>query len=137
MSKKFFRFQFPWLFLMTIIFIQSSIASIKIPDIEFDLADKIAHFIMFGFLGILTARGLKNSQNIRIKKNYMFLTICICVLYGASDEVHQYFVPGRHASWGDWIADILGVIAFVFIYKWYSNYQSLKKKKLSENRTMI
>jgi len=137
MNKKFFRFQFPWLFLMALIFIQSSIGSLKIPDIEFDLADKTAHFILFGCLGILTARGLKNSQNIRIKKNYVFLAIFICVIYGASDEVHQYFVPGRHASWGDWIADTLGVITFVYIYKWYSNYQSLKKKKLSENGTMI
>jgi VanZ family protein len=112
---------------MTLIFIQSSIGSLKIPDIEFELADKYAHFIIYGCLGILTARGLKNAQNKKIKENYVSLAIFICVLYGASDEIHQSFVPGRYASWGDWIADTLGVITFVFFYKWYFNYHSLKK----------
>jgi VanZ family protein len=128
MNKNFFRFQLPWLLLMTLIFIQSSIGSLKIPDIEFDLADKLIHFILYGCLGILTARGLNNAQNKKIKENYVLLSIFICVLYGASDEIHQYFVPGRYASWGDWIADALGVITFVFIYKWYFNYQAQKRK---------
>ena len=93
MLKKFFYYQFPWLFLMLIIFIQSSIGSLKLPDIKFDLMDKIVHFIIFGILGILTARGLKRSNVNFLERNYLILTILICILYAASDEIHQYYVP--------------------------------------------
>ena len=137
MTKKFFFYQFPWLFLMLIIFIQSSISSIKLPDIEFDLADKLVHFLVFGFLGILTAKGLANSGNKRIKENYILLTLVICILYGASDEIHQYFVPGRFSSWGDWIADVLGVIVMIGIYIGFKMYQESKNKKLRKNGTVI
>ena len=119
MTKKFFYFQFPWLFLMIVIFVQSSIGSLKLPDIEFDLADKLVHFIVFGILGILFARGLRNSNIKILEGNYLSLTMLICITYGASDEIHQYFVPGRHSSWEDWIADIFGIIIMVWIYKRY------------------
>ena len=33
----------------------------------------------------------------------------IGLAYAASDEIHQYFVPGRSSDAGDWLADALGV----------------------------
>jgi VanZ family protein len=125
MTKKFFYYQFPWLLLMLLIFVQSSIGRQILPEIKFDLADKILHFIVFGMLGILTARGLKNSDNKLLNQNWFSFSIYICILYGASDEIHQYFVPGRHASWGDWIADILGIVIMIWLYK-----HTVEKKKL-------
>ena len=102
---------------MIAIFIQSSISKLPLPYIEFDLADKIVHFIIFGLLGILVARGLRLINNEWIRTHYFSLTIIACILYGASDEIHQYFVPGRHSSLYDWIADILGILVMVWIYK--------------------
>ena len=119
MSKNFLFFQFPWQSIMLAIFIQSSLGSLKLPDFGFDPLDKILHFIVFGILGILTARGLRNAKTRIVKENYFSLTLLICIIYGASDEIHQYFVPGRYASWADWIADGLGVIILVWIYKLY------------------
>lgn len=135
--KKFIIFQIPWQFLMLAIFIQSSIGSLNLPDIEFDLADKILHFFAFGILGILTARGLRNAKNRILKENYTSLTFLICIIYGAMDETHQYFVPGRHSSWGDWIADILGILIMVWIYKRVIDSKELKNKKLGEDRAVI
>jgi VanZ family protein len=32
----------------------------------------------------------------------------ISALYGASDEIHQYFVPERSSEFLDWAADAIG-----------------------------
>ena len=129
MFKNFLFFQFPWQLLMLAIFIQSSIGSLELPDFGFDFMDKVFHFFVFGVLGILTARGLKNAKNKRIRINYLSFTLLICVIYSASDEIHQYFVPGRHFSMGDMIANILGVIVLGFVYKFYVDSQELKNIK--------
>jgi VanZ family protein len=42
--------------------------------------------------------------------------VALGVAYGASDEVHQAFVPGRSADPADWAADALGVLAGTFAY---------------------
>jgi VanZ family protein len=39
-------------------------------------------------------------------------------VYGASDEFHQRFVPGRTADVLDWLADSLGACAFVIVPWW-------------------
>jgi len=130
MSKNFLLLQFPWQFIMLAIFIQSSFSSLKLIDLEFDPMDKILHFIVFGILGILTARGLRNAKTRIVKENYFSLTLIICIIYGASDEIHQYFVPGRYSSWADWIADVLGVIILVWVYRLYIDS---KNRKLSED----
>jgi VanZ family protein len=41
------------------------------------------------------------------------------MFYGASDEIHQYFVPNRSSELGDWAADVLGVIVAVLIIKYF------------------
>jgi VanZ family protein len=33
----------------------------------------------------------------------------IGALYGISDEIHQYFVPGRVMDWTDAVADTCGI----------------------------
>ena len=38
--------------------------------------------------------------------------------YGASDEWHQSFVPGRSVDVADWIADAIGVVVGVLFYHW-------------------
>jgi VanZ family protein len=42
--------------------------------------------------------------------------LVISFVYGASDELHQWFVPGRYATIGDLLADSLGggVGGFIF-----------------------
>ena len=39
----------------------------------------------------------------------------LSVLYAASDELHQYFVPGRHASVLDVLLDSVGVLCGVLV----------------------
>jgi VanZ family protein len=74
--------------------------------------DKIAHFGAYAVLGFLTARAFAAA-------GYSALAaILVGVLFGATDELHQSFVPGRSSHVGDWIADSLGVVAGVSLYHW-------------------
>lgn len=122
---------------MVILFIQSSFGQIEIPDFNISWFDKILHFVVFGILGILTARGFKHSSNQLLKQNFFRLGILASVIYGMTDEIHQHWVPGRDASSLDLLADILGIILFVWIYKRYVTDKTSENKKLSENRSVI
>lgn len=45
------------------------------------------------------------------------MTIIVASLYGAFDELHQMFIPGRNAELLDWLADFLGVCFGVLFAK--------------------
>jgi len=46
----------------------------------------------------------------------------VAVAYGASDEFHQYFVPGRDCSGFDLLADTAGSAAGIFIFTWMTRF---------------
>jgi VanZ family protein len=77
--------------------------------------DKLAHFGAYAVLGLLVARALPPRGRLP------WLAFLLGSLYGASDEFHQHFVPGRSVDVFDWVADSLGVIAGASIYRfWWS-----------------
>lgn len=74
-------------------------------------SDKLAHFGAYLILGL--AIGLARSRT-----GLSFVAaLAIGVLYGASDEFHQHFVPGRSADVADWIADSLGVASGLLLHR--------------------
>lgn len=117
------RFTYYWLPILVyclLIFMQSSFpATEHVPD--FDVADKLLHAGAFAVLGFLLLRALntgdKRFSTIRMAGLSIFLT----ALYGASDEIHQYFVPTRSAEFLDFAADavggVFGVMIAVTFYK--------------------
>jgi VanZ family protein len=60
--------------------------------------DKLAHTCAFGVLGLLLSQAIQR----------WWIALSLTSLYGLSDEIHQYFVPGRSVDITDWIADTLG-----------------------------
>jgi VanZ family protein len=116
--KNYFKFQFPWQFVMLIIFTLSGISNEDLPDITFRVWDKFLHFVVFGALGVLVYRGFVNSSWPFIKNNATVYSMIFTIIYGAIDEIHQYFVPGRFASLSDWVADLLGIIVFILLYQY-------------------
>jgi VanZ family protein len=52
-----------------------------------------------------------------------WVAVALGVLYGASDELHQWFVPGRNSDARDWLADAVGVLAGVFIYRTFLSWR--------------
>ncbi|MDR0539463.1 MAG: VanZ family protein [Spirochaetaceae bacterium] len=97
--------------LLTSIYL-SSRSVITVPVV--DVSDKVIHFICFaGLAGAWCwwwnpsgwrARGFRNA----------LVTFFAVSVYGALDELHQSFVPGREVSALDWLADTLGGAAGVF-----------------------
>lgn len=63
--------------------------------------DKVAHGSGFLALGLILFMGWAD----RIRPGVL---LALLVLYGAGDELHQGFVPGRDGSLGDWLADTAG-----------------------------
>ena len=79
--------------------------------------DKIIHFLIFGVLGWLMARGFSNSTKAYVRKNYSWLILLVAFSFAVVDEIHQSMVPGRYPDISDWAADVAGIIIFMFWYK--------------------
>lgn len=103
-----------------IIFIQSSFPAVELPKVELFSFDKVVHAGIFGLLaalGYLSFINL-NNKNTFSRSPYLWSAI-VCILYGASDELHQYFVPNRSSEVLDWVADVAGILIMLLIIKYY------------------
>ena len=80
-----------------------------------NLQDFIYHVIEYMILSLLLYRALKISS-----KNPQTLAILITILYAITDELHQYFVPGRIPSIFDVSVDTFGAIAMQSIINVYN-----------------
>jgi VanZ family protein len=85
------------------------------------LPDKLAHMVLYGGLGFLFARYLHISKGFSFGYISVF-TFLFCCAYGITDEIHQYFVPGREAEVGDVIADAVGGLFGSISYLCYIKY---------------
>lgn len=72
--------------------------------------DKIAHFGAYAVLGALIAYAL-GAGGWR-----PWLAALLAALYGATDEWHQSWVPGRAAEVADWVADCAGAITGAMLH---------------------
>jgi VanZ family protein len=70
------------------------------------LFDKAAHAVTYGILSLLLLRTLRLRY--RPSRTLLVAVVALTVAYGASDEYHQSFVPGRSASLADLAADGVG-----------------------------
>lgn len=86
---------------------------------------KTAHFTIYAILGILTFMAVRISK---IKFPYLIAPV-ICLAYAASDEIHQYFVPGRSCELRDVCIDFSGsVLGIILISAVIMIIKKLKRK---------
>ncbi len=78
--------------------------------------DKLVHGGLFLILGLSLAWG-NQSTGSGVSGVVLLL---IGVGYGALDEWHQSFVPGRDSSVGDWVADSAGVMLGLVLFSRFS-----------------
>ena len=84
--------------------------------ISIPLSDKIGHVGLFGILGATLAYG-----RVRAAAPPPHVVLILSgVLYGLADEWHQSFVPGRTATAGDLLADVVGVaLGYGVVVLWH------------------
>ncbi|RLB19559.1 MAG: hypothetical protein DRG82_00855 [Deltaproteobacteria bacterium] len=104
---------------MVVIYWLSSKPSLPAPDLFWG-QDKVEHALAFGLLGFLVASSFRASQHASFKKRVSIVTVIVAG-YGFFDEAHQFFVPGRDASFWDLFADSTGGFLTAFLFLRYKS----------------
>jgi len=89
------------------IFYFSSLSSLPGPKTGIDLSIPYHLLIFFYFSFFLFLALSGKNQGLK----YFLLTLIIAILYAASDEFHQLFVPYRSSSFSDFLIDSFGILA--------------------------
>jgi VanZ family protein len=92
--------------------------------------DKVAHFVAYGILSALWIRALHGGFT-RLRLRPTLAAVALTGLYGASDELHQYFVPGRDSSGYDLLADFGGAVAAAAVLALWSRWPRGAPRPLS------
>lgn len=106
--RKFFRRHWPALAWAAILFALSSIPDLSPPIHLSSWDDKWEHLLAYIPFGWLLMRSFSSKR--RGAQGAYWQTIVTGVLFGISDEIHQYFVPGRVMDWRDALVDAIGII---------------------------
>jgi VanZ family protein len=102
------RWWLPLIIYMVVIFWISSRA---VPKTMLEIPDSLLHFGAYFLLGILAVRAFAGGLVEPPRRLWLWCGLAVSFVYALTDEWHQSFVPGRHASGADIIADLLGVLA--------------------------
>lgn len=68
-------------------------------------SDKLVHFASYALLGAALA-WTAGTRTMR----HALLWVAVATLFGAADEWHQQFIPGRRTDVRDWLADTAGAV---------------------------
>lgn len=83
----------------------------QLPSFPSQVSDKHVHALTYAGLAAVTCRALAGGALARLTAGDAVGAWAIAVAYGASDEYHQSFVPGRTPDLDDWAADAAGAAA--------------------------
>lgn len=95
-----------------VIFYMSTKTSKSLPSVGSNSYSVFYHLLAFFFLAFFLSISLVKRK----RKGFILISITIAILYGLSDEIHQFFVPGRSCTLQDAFTDIVGVSFASLIY---------------------
>lgn len=99
------------------IFIASAQETVEFIDLHVFGVDKILHFSAYFVFGLFLQLFVHANFHKFVSRKKIYLIILIGFLYSISDEVHQYFVPGRSADYNDLVADFAGILFSLIFYR--------------------
>jgi VanZ family protein len=107
----------PVLLWAAMIFVLSSMSALPAPPPA--ITDKHAHVVTYGVLAALLVWAITDRRPSLTTWTVAAAAVALAALYGASDEWHQSFVPGREVSALDLAADTGGAaLAAVALRAW-------------------
>lgn len=69
---------------------------------------KCAHMGVYAVLGVFVSMFMSTFSFGAAKQ--FIIALFLCIIYAASDEIHQYFVPGRSCEFRDICIDSVGAL---------------------------
>ncbi len=103
------------------IFVVSSLGAPPAPPPR--LTDKHMHLLAYGGLALVLVRALAGGRWSGLTVATGLQGAMVAIAYGATDEWHQWFVPGRHADLLDVAADAVGAavaVGILGVVAWWS-----------------
>jgi VanZ family protein len=100
---------------------ENSAVSEPIPvDMTFPLADKLVHVVMYGGLCGVVSVGMSRPPRNAPWLVMVVAPVLFATAYGLTDEIHQFYVPGRSCEIADLFADFLGacLVQLVLVLHW-------------------
>ena len=91
----------------------SNNTKVKIVEKSQPIIRKLAHFSIYMVVGILIMTFISTYNVILLKK--FIISLGVGLVYAISDEIHQYFVPGRTPKLMDVGIDVAGVFLGIII----------------------
>jgi VanZ family protein len=116
----------PALVMMIVIFLFSSRSTSELPNfLGWDyVIKKTAHIFEYGLLALTFLFAF------RFEPKYRWVAWLLAVLYAATDEYHQSFVPGRHSSLMDVLLfDNIGAFTALWVYSVFGRSNEKETQK--------
>jgi len=95
------------IFYCGVIFLLSHQSNLTIPSVVPNI-DKLAHLSEYAFLGWLCAQAWRFERPYWLARAVICFSLVFASIYGATDEWHQSYIPGRYSDGWDWLADMCG-----------------------------
>jgi VanZ family protein len=115
-NKKLIKYWlWPLLYILAIFWL-SSLNITQSARLRFFYFDKIIHIVEYAFLSIFFIRAFSNTTSLEYI-DLFFMTLTIVVLIGGLNEYYQSFFDYRQASSADFLADAVGAVSGIIIYR--------------------
>jgi len=103
-----------WLIVLSIGFIIFHLSSLTFKGVYTgpSINSYIYHFLAFFFLSLFLLISMTQGKH----KTFFLVAIFVAILYGISDEIHQFFIPGRYCSLIDILTDSIGILSSGILY---------------------
>ncbi len=125
--KVFVKYWLPPIIYALIIFILSSRPSPRLGP-EIPHIDKISHTLIYFIFAILMWRALYHASPAFFQKRAIWFALIFTILFGVSDEWHQFFVSFRHADVFDLLFDSIGASLAIVGINWWNSEQRAEKR---------
>lgn len=115
-ESRFVRWYLPTVVWGSLLLILTSLPKLTPPSLGVKMQDKIYHFGFYAVLGFLWVRAATEGKKARFSFA-LWSSLLFASLFAALDELHQLLIPGRFADFADFIANVAGLFAGIFLFK--------------------